>query len=132
MLEVSLPKPPKETSPFSLLPCLTRENNSKEIPDEFRTIHYRSHPKGSSLSDVIPPELCSVHHLTMYLTIRVCVAVESNGDVCHPVTLYPTDSISSTFYSPGFRFDGFYTLPHDGRACAPFETFKTFHECVSR
>ncbi|XP_077773920.1 uncharacterized protein LOC144325210 [Podarcis muralis] len=108
----------------------------KKAPGEFRLIHNLSHPRGTSVNDAIPPELCSVKYASLDHAIKMIrkfgrAALLAKCDIESAFRLLPIHP--EDFWLLGFRFEGkFYfdkAMPMGcSIACAAFESFSTFLE----
>ena len=61
---------PFEAPPFQNLHLSPLGIVPKKAPGEFRLIHNLSHPRGTSVDDVIPQELCSVKYASLDFAIK--------------------------------------------------------------
>ncbi|XP_060127970.1 uncharacterized protein LOC132591759 [Zootoca vivipara] len=126
------PFPNLHLSPLGIVP--------KKAPGEFRLIHNLSHPKGSSVNDMIPPELCSVKYASLDQAVEIVRkfgpgALLAKCDIESAFRLLPIHP--SDFWLLGFQFEGaFYfdkAMPMGcSVACAAFESFSTFLEWALR
>ena len=128
----SAPLPRLQCSPIGLIP--------KQQPGEWRLITHLSFPKGASINDGIPDEICSVKYLSFDQAVEI-VQQEGKGalmaktDVKSAFRLLPIHP--DDFELLGFKFCGKYfidkCLPMGAaRSCALFETFATFLEFHAR
>lgn len=126
------PFPNLHISPLGIVP--------KKAPGEFRLIHNLSHPNGTSVNDVIPPELCSVKYASLDHAIKMIRkfgpgALLAKCDIESAFRLLPIHP--EDFWLLGFQFDGgFYfdkAMPMGcSVACAAFECFSSFLEWALR
>ncbi|XP_077775069.1 uncharacterized protein LOC144325502 [Podarcis muralis] len=126
------PFPNLHVSPLGIVP--------KKAPGEFRLIHNLSHPRGTSVNDVIPPELCSVRYASLDHAIKMIRkfgpgALLAKCDIESAFRLLPIHP--ADFWLLGFQFEGgFYfdkAMPMGcSVACAAFERFSSFLEWALR
>lgn len=126
----SPPLPNLRVSPLGVVP--------KKAPGQFRLIHHLSYPKGDSVNDGIPAQLCSVRYTSLDEAIRllrVCGvgALMAKADIESAFRLLPVHP--KDFCLLGCWFEGGYyvdrALPMGcSVSCSAFETFSTFLEWV--
>ncbi|XP_077781388.1 uncharacterized protein LOC144327059 [Podarcis muralis] len=115
-------------SPLGIVP--------KKAPGEFRMIHNLSYPKGTSVNDAIPQEMCTVKYSSFDQAVRL---VRSFGrgaflakcDIESAFRLLPVHPEDYRWL--GFKFQGAFFIDKAmpmgcSIACAAFETFSTFLE----
>ncbi|XP_077790847.1 uncharacterized protein LOC144328967 [Podarcis muralis] len=127
---------PFVTPPFQNLHVSPLGIVPKKAPGEFRLIHNLSHPMGTSVNDVIPPELCSVKYASLDQAIKLIrsfghSALLAKCDIESAFRLLPIHP--EDFWLLGFQFEGNYyfdkAMPMGcSIACAAFESFSTFLE----
>ncbi|XP_054835512.1 uncharacterized protein LOC129329840 [Eublepharis macularius] len=128
----SPPLPNLRVSPLGVVP--------KKTPGEFRLIHHLSYPRGSSVNEAIPPELCSVRYASFDHAVRLVRAcgrgaLMAKCDIQSAFRLLPIHPSDQCLL--GFKFrDRWYVdkaMPMGcSVACAAFETFSTFLEWVAK
>ncbi|XP_070608807.1 uncharacterized protein [Erythrolamprus reginae] len=126
------PFPNLRVSPLGVVP--------KKASGEFRLIHHLSFPKGESVNDFIPDELCSVRYASFdaaVTMVRKCGAGALMGkcDIKSAFRLLPIHP--DDFELLGFHFEGGYyvdrALPMGcSVSCSLFESFSTFLEWALR
>nr|XP_034965330.1 uncharacterized protein LOC118082278 isoform X1 [Zootoca vivipara] len=129
------PFPPMQdlhVSPLGIVP--------KKNPGEFRLIHNLSHPKGFSVNDGIPQELCTVKYATFDQAIKLIRkfgkgALLAKCDIESAFRLLPVHP--QDFRWLGFKFEGAYfvdkAMPMGcSVACSAFESFSTFLDWALR
>lgn len=124
------PLPDLRVSPLGVVP--------KKAPGDYRLIHHLSYPKGASVNDAIPGDLCSVRYTSFDQAlgmVRRCgwAAELAKCDIKSAFRLLPVHP--GDFNLLGFAFEGgFYVdraLPMGcSVSCAAFEAFSTFLEWV--
>ncbi|XP_067318612.1 uncharacterized protein [Anolis sagrei] len=112
----------------------------KKAPGEFRLIHHLSYPRGASVNDAIPPELCSVKyasfdHAVSLVQAKGPGALMAKCDIQSAFRLLPVHP--DDFNLLGFKFNGLWyfdkAMPMGcAISCAAFETFSSFLEWVAR
>ncbi|XP_077787077.1 uncharacterized protein LOC144328297 [Podarcis muralis] len=115
-------------SPLGIVP--------KKAPGEFRMIHNLSYPKGSSVNDAIPQEMCTVKYSSFDQAVRLVRSFGSGAflakcDIESAFRLLPVHPEDHRWL--GFKFQGAYFIDKAmpmgcSIACAAFETFSTFLE----
>ncbi|XP_077790723.1 uncharacterized protein LOC144328926 [Podarcis muralis] len=115
-------------SPLGIVP--------KKAPGEFRMIHNLSYPKGSSVNDAIPHEMCTVKYSSFDQAVRLVRSFGSGAflakcDIESAFRLLPVHPEDHRWL--GFKFQGAYFIDKAmpmgcSIACAAFETFSTFLE----
>ncbi|XP_053140582.1 uncharacterized protein LOC128340004 [Hemicordylus capensis] len=127
-----LPLPTLRVSPLGVVP--------KKAPGEYRLIHHLSYPRGDSVNDGIPADLCSVRYTSFdeaVAMIRGCGprALMAKCDIESAFRLLPVHP--DDFDLLGFAFKGgFYidrALPMGcSVSCAAFEAFSSMLEWALR
>lgn len=127
---------PFNSPPLSTLQCSPIGLIPKQQPGEWRLITHLSFPKGSSINDGIPDDMCSVKYLSFDRAVEI-VQQEGRGaflakcdlkSAFRLLPIYPGD-----FDLLGFKFQGKYfidkCLPMGASiSCSLFESFATFLE----
>lgn len=126
------PMPNLRVSPLGVVP--------KKTPGEYRLIHHLSYPRGSSVNDAIPPELCTVKYASFDHAVglvRACGAdaLMAKSDIQSAFRLLPVHP--NDFCLLGFKFNGAWyvdkAMPMGcAVACAAFEAFSTFLEWATK
>ena len=128
----SPPFPNFVSSPLGVVP--------KKQPSEFRLIHHLSYPEGSSVNDLIPAEISTVHYATISDAIEV---IKNTGAGCY---MAKTDIKSafriipihqSDYHLLGMTWNNVYffdrCLPMGcSSSCAIFEAFSTSLEWLAK
>ncbi|XP_054839956.1 uncharacterized protein LOC129332750 [Eublepharis macularius] len=122
------PVPCLRVSPLGVVP--------KKAPGEFRLIHHLSFPKGASVNDAIPEELCSVRYTSFDQAVKVVRrcgvgALMAKCDIKSAFRLLPVHPDDVDLL--GFSFEGQYyvdrALPMGcSISYAAFERFSSFLE----
>ncbi|XP_077779111.1 uncharacterized protein LOC144326428 [Podarcis muralis] len=128
----SPPIPNLHISPLGIVP--------KKTPGEFRLIHNLSFPKGGSVNDAIPPELCTVKYATFDQAVKLIRsfgpgALLAKCDIESAFRLLPVHP--ADFRLLGFKFQGKYYVDRAmpmgcAVACSAFEAFSTFLDWALR
>ncbi|KAM4038547.1 uncharacterized protein ACNLHF_016903 [Anomaloglossus baeobatrachus] len=128
----ALPFPDLVVSPLGVVP--------KKEPGKFRLIHHLSYPRGRSVNDGIPAELCSVVYTSFDEAIRWVKkcgkgALMAKTDIESAFRLLPVHSdcvrLLGCFWEGAYFVDR--CLPMGcSISCAFFETFSSFLEWVVR
>ncbi|XP_077778992.1 uncharacterized protein LOC144326320 [Podarcis muralis] len=115
-------------SPLGIVP--------KKAPGEFRMIHNLSYPKGSSVNDAIPQEMCTVKYASFDQAVRLVRsfgrgAFMAKCDIESAFRLLPVHPEDYRWL--GFKFQGAYFIDKAmpmgcSISCTAFETFSTFLE----